>query len=143
MEPEGPARVERRLAAVLAADVRRLASGRGVNGDTDRERLTTRPGGSHRLPLTSGLRPIPAVRMPTGQGIKSTHSRPSAFALGMGLHAPETDLHRRTQDGRLGGERTCGIENRRRRQLSIVARMVDLPPAIARASSLASSLAIA
>jgi hypothetical protein len=42
MEPEGPARVERRLAAVLAADVRRSASGRGVNGDTDREwRLST------------------------------------------------------------------------------------------------------
>jgi hypothetical protein len=41
----------------------------------DREgRLATRPGGSHRLRLTSGFRPIPAVRMPTGEGVKSTLS---------------------------------------------------------------------
>jgi hypothetical protein len=33
--------------------------------------VATRPGGSHRLPLTSGLRPFPAVRMPTGEGVKS------------------------------------------------------------------------
>ena len=38
---------------------------------------STRPGGSHRLPLTSGLRPIPAVRMPAGEGVKSTQKRPS------------------------------------------------------------------
>ena len=47
----------------------------GEHGHSDRGPLPTRPGGSHRPPLTSGLRPIPAVRMPTGEGVESIRGR--------------------------------------------------------------------
>jgi hypothetical protein len=50
---------------------RDLAVGRGVGEGPE----STRPRGSRRLPLTSGLRPIPAVRMPSGEGVKSTQLR--------------------------------------------------------------------
>ena len=66
-------RVVRRLVGAVFADGwnwRNLPVCRGFGED----RLTTLPGGSHRLPLTSGLRSIAAVRMPTGEGV----SRPVA-----------------------------------------------------------------
>jgi hypothetical protein len=47
-----------------------------------KDRLTTRPGGSYRPPLTSGLRPIPAVRMPTGEEVKSVESECGAVTVG-------------------------------------------------------------
>jgi hypothetical protein len=46
---------------------------RGAANDRSRRKGdATRPGDSRRPPLTSGLRPIPAVRMSTGEGVKST-----------------------------------------------------------------------
>jgi hypothetical protein len=55
---------------------------------------TTRPGGSHWPPLTSGSRPIAAVRMLTDEGVKSTlcgHSTPPAATA---AECPEGDLRR-------------------------------------------------
>jgi hypothetical protein len=57
----------------LSANVRYRGKGRG-NQIVQEPQLATRPGGSHRLPLTSGLRSIAAVRMPTGEGVKPTEA---------------------------------------------------------------------
>jgi hypothetical protein len=54
---------------------RRMPGSRAASANAKRSMSPSPPPTANRpLPLTSGLRPIPAVRMPTGEGVKSTLS---------------------------------------------------------------------
>ena len=97
------------IAAHPHAAVASISEAKLMPNITDpREPLTTHPSGSPLPACTPGLRPITVVRGATIEPLRSTRSRPSAFAVGTALHAPQRPLTDATRTGPVGWETAIG-----------------------------------